>query len=98
VTGPSSAHSIYTLSAEFAPGGASNYDQLTIHVLDQNGKPPPAAPVHLLVVGGVADAADVTTGPDGYVNVGITWQASHGGSVVVSSGDLKSITVRQPSL
>lgn len=83
-----------TLTAD--PGGATNRSELTVRILDPTGMPLAGAPVHLVLSGGAADAVDTRTNADGYVTVGVTWQAPHGGSIFIQSGTLKPVAVTQP--
>lgn len=93
------AGSSYTIHADFsaAPSGASNRSQLTVRVLDQDGKPLSGASVQLSGSGGVPDNASLQTNADGYVTVGVTWAAAHGGSIRIQSGSLAPITALQPN-
>jgi hypothetical protein len=96
VAGPAPILSHYVLSAQFAPNGQANYNQLSIRILDQTGKPSSGTLVHIAVTGGAADTPDEKTGPDGYAEVGVTWNAAVGGSVAVTSGGLTPVTLAQP--
>ncbi len=96
VAGPAPAPASDTLSAQFAPNGASDFSQLSVRILDTSGKPLANAPVHVTVTGGAADTPDVKTGPDGYAVVNITWNTDTGGSAVVTSGGLSPVTVPRP--
>ena len=98
VQAPAPPVALYTIQGAFTPdpGGASNRSELTVRVLDQTGQPLAGAPVHLVASGAVADATDARTNADGYVTVGVTWQAARGGSIIIQSGALKPVAVTQP--
>ncbi len=89
---------VYSLHVDFAadPGGAANRNLLTVRILDKTGAPLPGAVVQLLATGGTPDAATTQTNTDGYVTVGITWDAESGGTVRVRSGALAPVAVPQP--
>lgn len=99
VQAPAPPVALFAVQGAFTPdpAGASNRGELTVRILDQTGKPFAGAPVHLSVTGGAADATDARTNADGYVTVGVTWQSSQGGSVIIQSGTLKAVTVLQPN-
>ena len=90
---------VYSLRADFIadPGGAANRNQLTIRILDKNSAPLAGAAIQLIVTGGSPDAAHLQTNADGYVTVGVTWDASSGGTILVQSGALAPLTVEQPT-
>lgn len=99
VQAPAPPVSLFSIQATFTPtpSGASNRSDLTVRILDQTGKPLAGAPVHLTVSGGTADATDTQTNADGYITVGVTWDAARGGSLIVQSGVLKPVTISQPN-
>lgn len=90
--------SVFSIRAAFVAdsSGAANRSQLTVRVLDQNGKPKPGASVHVSVTGGASDQTDTFTNIDGGATVGVTWNGDAGGSVTLSSGGLAPVMVRQP--
>ena len=99
VQSPSPVATVYTLRADFAagPGGAANRSLLTVRILDGNGAPLAGAPIQLAVTGGVPDTVGLQTNADGYVTVGVTWDAGAGGTVRVLSGTLPPLVIPQPS-
>jgi exopolysaccharide biosynthesis protein len=99
VQSPAPVVSRYSLHADFTPdpGGAANRSQLTIRILDQNGKPLAGTVVRLIGTGGTPDAPSVTTDADGQATIGVTWDSVSGGTIRAQAGALSAVTASQPT-
>jgi hypothetical protein len=70
------------------PSGASNRGVLTVSVTDLNANSIEGGQISLKVTGGTADQATLTTGKDGRVSTGVTWDGTPGAQVEVTCGNL----------
>ena len=98
VIGKAAPVSVYTLQCRLVPDpdGRRTRSQLIVRITDQNGKPPPSATAKIYVLLGTADQEVLQTDRDGTTTVGVTWAAETGGSILITSGAMTPLTLKQP--
>jgi len=98
VSGPEAAPETYKIAVTLSKSPvAMDRSDVSIRVSASSGAPGVHIPVQVIVVGGSAEHASLTTDEDGLASTTITWSGTQGGSVSIISDKTETLRLEQPT-